>query len=508
MASVNDNREKEEVWSLPSDAHAPEEDNGIIIGIDLGTSNTVCAVWHPGKSRAKIIKVNERRVTPSTVTWGASWEDCTVGNASPIAIAIPSSSSSGLPAGEGGSRNTGSSDVHDAVSHVSGAKLVMGQTCEDVQRMLTADAASPLSRNVHMNSAGPTFICQPAGLGSEHQREVSPEEVCSEVLKAVRQAAEKYLFVEKPIFSAIKAGRALLAHGENLKCFEKESNRRGGSDGKYALLRVVIGVPATYAAPQRTAVRRAATLAGFTDVHLCVESTAAAVAYGLGVAGSKHVMTIDIGGGTSDITIMRITDDITSTAGCTFQVVTSAGAARCGGLDMDALLLQYALRKAFGRALTSTIPEIEAQVEELLISLPVSQVQALLVNARAVRELLTTSAVATLRVPMAAAPAPAPAPAAAAEQEGEVDAASRGGVDVQLSRTDLEEAVMPGTHLLCLCHPVCFLRCVYACPLSHMSEVLCALRPVFCVLYTNLPRRRLCLCLQLHSGCLPWFALW
>ena len=481
MASVNDNREKEEVWSLPSDVHAPEEDNGIIIGIDLGTSNTVCAVWHPGKSRAKIIKVNERRVTPSTVTWGASWEDCTVGKASPIAIAIPPSSSSSLPAGKGGSRNTGSSDVHDAVSHVSGAKLVMGQTCEDVQRMLTADAASPLSRNVHMNSAGrPTFICQPASLGSEHQREVSPEEVCSEVLKAVRQAAEKYLFVEKPIFSAIKVGRTLLARGENLECYEKDSNRREGSDGdgKYALSRVVIGVPATYAAPQRTAVRHAATLAGFTDVHLCVESTAAAVAYGLGVAGSKHVMTIDIGGGTSDITIMRITDDITSTAGCTFQVVTSAGAARCGGLDMDALLLQYALRKAFGRALTSTIPEIEAQVEELLIALPASRVQALLVNARTVREKLTTAAVATLRVPMAEAEAAAPA--AAAEQEGEADAASGGGVDVQLSRTDLEEAVMPGTHPypLYLCHPVCFLR-VLVYFISYVGSIV---RPAHCVL--------------------------
>lgn len=48
--------------------------------------------------------------------------------------------------------------------------------------------------------------------------------------------------------------------------------------------------------------------AGFDDVHLMIESTAAAMAYGLLVAGRKNVMIFDMGGGTTDVTIMHIND--------------------------------------------------------------------------------------------------------------------------------------------------------------------------------------------------------
>lgn len=54
------------------------------------------------------------------------------------------------------------------------------------------------------------------------------------------------------------------------------------------------------------ATRNAALLAGFTSVSFLAESTAAAMCYGLLVAGAKTVLVFDMGGGTLDITIMRI----------------------------------------------------------------------------------------------------------------------------------------------------------------------------------------------------------
>jgi molecular chaperone DnaK (HSP70) len=59
---------------------------------------------------------------------------------------------------------------------------------------------------------------------------------------------------------------------------------------------------------QRDATREAASLAGFAHVAILAESTAAAVAYGLFVAGAKNVLVFDAGGGTTDCTLVSITD--------------------------------------------------------------------------------------------------------------------------------------------------------------------------------------------------------
>jgi molecular chaperone DnaK (HSP70) len=84
--------------------------------------------------------------------------------------------------------------------------------------------------------------------------------------------------------------------------------------------RAVIGVPATYTEAQRAATRRAALQhTTLKEVHLLTESTAAALSYGLMAAGDKVVGVFDMGGGTLDVTLMKVAD----TGAC--QVVATAG---------------------------------------------------------------------------------------------------------------------------------------------------------------------------------------
>ena len=65
-----------------------------------------------------------------------------------------------------------------------------------------------------------------------------------------------------------------------------------------------------------------------------VESTAAAMAYGLLVAGEKTVLIFDMGGGTLDLTIIHICDG-------KFEVMAVAGHSSCGGRIIDDLLFDY-----------------------------------------------------------------------------------------------------------------------------------------------------------------------
>ena len=411
--SVAEHPEIEAIWSKNTQSSG----RGIIIGVDLGTSNTVCAVWHPGKNRSKIIKVQGRRLTPSSVSWGSSWDDCKVGSGLPIEINAHNSK-----------KEFGNQSSH-VVSHVSGAKLVMGQTADGIRKLLQSEAASPLSRNIHINEAGlPIFNCRPEGSGDV--REISPEEVCAAILRAVRTSVEDYLFIKKPIFN--KEGNET----EDTSCYERANNMKPSSDGdertaQYALSRVVIGVPAAYTEYQKSKVRAAALLAGFRDIFFCVESTAAAVAYGLGVAGSKILMTVDVGGGTSDVTILQICDHPESNKGCTFQVLCSAGATRCGGLDMDSHVLLYAVRKANDAQRLPT-----KHTEALLARLPAQQIQRLLLDARAAREALTVSSTATLRVPVLDEGFPA-----AAENAPTT-------VEIELTPACLDRAIAPVTNRL------------------------------------------------------------
>ena len=92
--------------------------------------------------------------------------------------------------------------------------------------------------------------------------------------------------------------------------------------------RAVITVPAYFNDLQRAATRQAAELAGLECLRVLNEPTAAALAYGYGKGQRQKVAVYDLGGGTFDISVLRIDDDL-------FEVVSTAGDTFLGGDDFD-----------------------------------------------------------------------------------------------------------------------------------------------------------------------------
>jgi molecular chaperone HscA len=101
----------------------------------------------------------------------------------------------------------------------------------------------------------------------------------------------------------------------------------------------VITVPAYFDDAQRQATKDAAQLAGLNVLRLINEPTAAAIAYGLDNASQGVFAIYDLGGGTFDISILRLTDGV-------FEVVATGGDSALGGDDYDRALVEWALAKA------------------------------------------------------------------------------------------------------------------------------------------------------------------
>jgi len=105
------------------------------------------------------------------------------------------------------------------------------------------------------------------------------------------------------------------------------------------LFGAVITVPAYFDDAQRQATKDAAQLAGLNVLRLISEPTAAAVAYGLDNASEGLYAVYDLGGGTFDISLLRLTLGV-------FEVVASGGDAALGGDDIDHALADWALAQA------------------------------------------------------------------------------------------------------------------------------------------------------------------
>jgi len=129
--------------------------------------------------------------------------------------------------------------------------------------------------------------------------ERSPVEVSSEILKVLRRRAEAAL---------------------------------GGE-----LVGAVITVPAYFDDAQRQATKDAARLAGLDVLRLLNEPTAAAIAYGLDHGSEGLFAVYDLGGGTFDISILRLTRGV-------FEVMATGGDTALGGDDFDRCLADYFLR--------------------------------------------------------------------------------------------------------------------------------------------------------------------
>ena len=140
-----------------------------------------------------------------------------------------------------------------------------------------------------------------------------------------------------------------------------------------SLVGAVITVPAYFDDAQRQATRDAARLAGLNVLRLLNEPTAAAIAYGLD-HGSEGVYAVyDLGGGTFDLSLLRLTRGV-------FEVIATGGDTRLGGDDFDALIVAYFTRTLCLNDLT-----------------PASR-RAMLSAARVLREGLTDQADFTVKV--------------------------------------------------------------------------------------------------------------
>ena len=96
----------------------------------------------------------------------------------------------------------------------------------------------------------------------------------------------------------------------------------------------VICVPATFSPSQRKAVEEAGLAAGLTYIELMDEPTAAAVAYGYTATRTERLVVVDVGGGTTDISILQTGNGLVTVLG-------TGGSSITGGADIDAILGRY-----------------------------------------------------------------------------------------------------------------------------------------------------------------------
>lgn len=153
---------------------------------------------------------------------------------------------------------------------------------------------------------------------------ISPEEISSHILRKLRDIAEEYL--------------------------------------KKKIKRAVITVPAYFNDSQREATKDAARIAGINCVRIINEPTAAALMYGLHHRTIDNndetiVLVYDLGGGTLDCSILRISDGV-------FEVLASTGNTHLGGADFDKALMKYCklwFKKKYNISKLDKIPLVNLQ---------------------------------------------------------------------------------------------------------------------------------------------------
>ena len=137
------------------------------------------------------------------------------------------------------------------------------------------------------------------------------------------------------------------------------------------LVGAVITVPAYFDDAQRQATRDAAKLAGLNVLRLLNEPTAAAIAYGLDNASEGVFAVYDLGGGTFDISVLKLTKGV-------FEVLSTGGDSALGGDDFDHRLFCWIIEQA------------------KLAPLSDEDTRTLMVKAREAKELLSTKALTTI----------------------------------------------------------------------------------------------------------------
>jgi molecular chaperone HscA len=234
-----------------------------IIGIDLGTTNSLVAIIDKTSGLPKAIPGNDKSVIVPSVIHLKLDGNFEVGNqAMPFLI----------------------SDPHNTIFSV---KRLMGRSYKDVtfnDSLLSYKIIDDNTESLVKIQSGDKFY--------------TPIELSSFILKELKFRAEKAL------------------------------------DAKVS--KAVITVPAYFNDSQRQATRDAGKLAGLDVLRIVNEPTAASLAYGIGLNKEEHktIAVYDLGGGTFDISIMRIESGI-------FEVLSTHGDTHLGGDDFDKVIVNH-----------------------------------------------------------------------------------------------------------------------------------------------------------------------
>jgi Fe-S protein assembly chaperone HscA len=195
----------------------------------------------------------------------------------------------------------------DPAHTVYSVKRFMGKGLDDVQ-----GEASLLPFRVAGDSGGVVRI----GLGD---REFTPPEISAFILRELKRRAEAFFAAQGEVDNEVD--------------------------------RAVITVPAYFNDAQRTATRDAGRIAGLDVMRIINEPTAASLAYGLDKRHAGLIAVYDFGGGTFDISILRVEDGV-------FQVLATGGDTHLGGDDIDLLLVHRVLAQVGWTQSAERIQEI------------------------------------------------------------------------------------------------------------------------------------------------------
>jgi molecular chaperone DnaK len=241
---------------------------GKIIGIDLGTTNSVVAIME-GREPKVIVNEEGSRITPSVVAWDEKGEVLVGQIAKRQAVTNP--------------ENT-----------IFSSKRFIGRRFEEV-----AEETKRVPYKVVRATNGDSAFDVRGKL-------LSPQEVAAKVLQKLKKAAEDFL-------------------GEKVT-------------------EAVITVPAYFNDAQRQATKDAGRIAGLEVKRIVNEPTAAALAYGLDKKKDEIIAVYDFGGGTFDISILEVGDNVV-------QVISTNGDTHLGGDDFDNLVMDWMIaefRKSSG----------------------------------------------------------------------------------------------------------------------------------------------------------------
>jgi molecular chaperone DnaK len=233
---------------------------GRIVGIDLGTTNSVVAVLEGGRPLV-IANAEGARTTPSVVGFTRE-QELLVGQAARRQLVL-------------NPRNT-----------FANVKRFIGRRWEELEEGTLA-----VPYTVRANDAGQVRVVCPAT-----EREYAPEELQACILRKLVDDASTYL--GEPVEAA------------------------------------VITVPAYFNDAQRQATRDAGRLAGIQVERILNEPTAAALAYGFDRSAVKRVLVFDLGGGTFDVSVLRIANGV-------FDVKATSGDTQLGGNDWDQRIVDW-----------------------------------------------------------------------------------------------------------------------------------------------------------------------